>query len=219
MYKYSKDVGLYKRKVYENLFKASTIFFLINNSTSARTTQHTQIAMSTQTLQRTIGLRGIISSHNVDMDTKRIKVETPQSVIIIKNEPIVHPMPVFATSTQRETNTFAKSLLANNEAPSLSSKNCSSKIPVVAMDNRIDIPKTRGSVATSSRYSPDELESLMVNANKQQLEALNAVMEGKNVFVTGGAGVGKSYFIKLIKTSLADKVNEREHSFIDCFCF
>ncbi|WP_164503800.1 DEAD/DEAH box helicase [Rickettsiales endosymbiont of Stachyamoeba lipophora] len=41
--------------------------------------------------------------------------------------------------------------------------------------------------------------SFNINFTSEQLEALNAIRAGKNLFITGEAGTGKSYFLQIIK--------------------
>ena len=44
-----------------------------------------------------------------------------------------------------------------------------------------------------------------MSLNEKQRNAMDAIIKGENIFITGGGGVGKTYFINQLKTVFRDK--------------
>ena len=51
----------------------------------------------------------------------------------------------------------------------------------------------------------------MDTANTQQLKTIKRALDGENLFITGSAGTGKSYVLKLIVKELIDKFGDTKH--------
>jgi len=59
-----------------------------------------------------------------------------------------------------------------------------------------------GNVEKKVEETFNKSKSGLVKLTEEQLNVLQAVKDGKNVFITGGAGVGKSFMIKMVTKCL-----------------